>query len=130
MKAWRVSNDTYEGTFSKIVFAETNGKAKSMCAYDEELGEPEFIDMRCQRLPWADKMQNYSESEIEIERVKRGEWFYKAVGDSNVIFDEKSLPLLEQYHTISGVFNAYDAGAIDYDFMLGKFINKEPVADD
>ena len=54
MKAWRVF-DKYCECGTEIVFAETAGKAKSICLYDENFEEYEYTELCARRFQEYDK---------------------------------------------------------------------------
>lgn len=93
-KAYKIDWDDNE-FMPKIVWAETSGKAKSMCVYDEELGEPEYLDLTAIRVPWADMLQHLSEYEFRTEWLKHG-LSYELDGEGIAYVDFEALPLIEK----------------------------------
>ena len=112
MKAYEISYFTYEyGNLTKIVWAETAGKAKSQGVHDDELGDPSFTDLSAVRIKWADDMQSLDDNQLFLERVKHGRYFYRDSSGDSIISDE-TLPLIEKVGGIDRFDKLYDAGKI------------------
>lgn len=81
MKAWCVSDKNCEcGT--EIVFAETAGKAKSLCMYDDTFDDLEWTDLRVQRfkkydkyyIPGIEKLDAWHDDKHRVRLVRDFGW--------------------------------------------------------
>ncbi|MCR4745220.1 MAG: hypothetical protein K5894_08320 [Lachnospiraceae bacterium] len=80
MKAWKVSDKNAEcGT--AIVFAETAGKAKQLCMYDDTFDDCEWTDLRVNRFKDYDQYYegkekvDWNDEEHRIRLVRDFGWF-------------------------------------------------------
>lgn len=122
MKAYEISYFTDEyGNLSKIVWAETAGKAKSQGVDDDELGDPLFTDINVKRVKWADDMQNLNESALLIERLKQGYSFYYDPYNDDVIMSRDTIPLIEKVGGLVKFSKLYNTGEISWNDDTEKF---------
>lgn len=73
IKAYSVSDAN--GEKSVLVFAEAEGKAKSLASQREELDGVDYIDLHARRAYYADGHENDSESDLRILNIRNGWWY-------------------------------------------------------
>lgn len=112
LKAYEVDCDDNE-YMSKIVWAETAGKAKASMTYAEELGEPEYLEITARRLPWADSW--YDKAHVPGKYGYNKEFMYAWMHhgleffvdeDRVAMITEKTIPLIQK---VGGFNNAFEA---------------------
>lgn len=87
MKAYKVYDiENYEG-YQDIVFAETSREAKKMWSTLDGCDGADYINIRVNRLPFLDDMENRSMKEIMYVAILNG-WWYEVDGNR---YDEENL---------------------------------------
>lgn len=106
MKAWICSYDDGDSNHSTVVWNKTSGRAKAYAAFCGDLGDPDFTQVSCRRAKWADGMMGMSESDFQLEQLKR-DWVWRLAAGEEI--DSSTLPLIEKYGgTIDTFINAYE----------------------
>lgn len=105
-KAYEVNFDNDDYVFcTKLVFADTAGKAKYQVVGTDYFEDAEFTELGCKRAKWADELVNASQLEIEIAELKHG-WYWRLDGGESI--DEDTIPLVEKYDGIDHFVAAFD----------------------
>ncbi len=88
MKAYKVYDVHCHEGYQEIVFATTSQEAKRI-AYNtrESCQDAEWIDLRVNRVPYLDGMENRTEKELLYVAMQYG-WWYEVDGNR---YDEESI---------------------------------------
>lgn len=128
MKAYEIGTADIDGVYwSKIVWAETPGKAKYQGMNDEEIGDPdEFTEIKCRRNSWADKyyQSGISYDDLMLKRIEHGMRLYADAyhyGDIDII-TSVDVPLIEKVGGLSKFFAMYESGRIHFSEDAGCFV--------
>lgn len=130
MKAYDIWYETVDETVQEIVFADTPGRAKQFALSLNGFEWAEFIDLHCRRAKWMDQFANASQMQIDIAKLKHGWNFWLDEGITTVTLDEKSIPMVQKYGSVDGVFGAYEVGELNYDHEECIFSEKEAECND
>lgn len=90
MKAYKVwDTEDYEG-YQDVVFANNAQEAKKKAFLTDSCSDAEWINVRVNRLPEIDGMQNYTLKELIYELIMIG-WWYEFDG---IRYDEETIDVL------------------------------------
>lgn len=86
------------GTVCTFVRADSRNQARANCVGMDELGDPDYIDLRAVRVPWADSMEDIDvfDYPFKWQLLKHGRTVW--VGpDFNDALDPEDVPMVEAY---------------------------------
>ncbi|WP_405103111.1 hypothetical protein [Oceanobacillus sp. FSL H7-0719] len=86
MKAYKVWNIHNHEGYQDIVFAESSKEAKKQGSRLDNCSDAEWIDLRVNRVPYLDGMENRTLEEIMYVALQNGWWF--ELGDKRYYEDD------------------------------------------